>query len=660
MDQFSVVDLLHTAFLVKQRTSRGFSAEQSIRDACIDVYVKTRSTHDRILKERLITLIDEAINRHVARNEEQVSLIDLDAATWSVTNLQKNLHLTIVRQQGLLLNAAIKIHASRSRSDSASSVRDIATTKLLNDFCNLEEGKEYTLLIDVADALPHFLLNFFEQSSQDDVQLRKNWILKMLRQNGVFGDFERKIELMTKVIESFHFQNGSLSCYPWHLIDRRITYGGNDSSDTNKLLLLLYAYSMVFKNDVMLTENEMLQNEDISVKQYSNIIHKGTSFSHLKNQPLITNFVEFIERANSCIDVILQDYDVIANFEEYVELRKDLMWYTRFVKLGEMTLINKKKTSENVFINLEQISSLLEVHYKWFLKFLRKLLAIVEKSSRNVIPLEVRCLIDLVDNLNSQLGSMYDPIKKISKRIKKHLTLPSAHSSEICMNVHSSLRKITLKLDARDKGSSTLTQECKIVAVQLDDALTMRHRVISLWRDIYSGKAIDTTIWQTVLEMEQLCENHTCLQSSENDENVVGRIHSLLPATKVAQLNMNTQLWPIYEYIFLSLACTLQAEMCRNGTIFTAECLARFADLPSIPTDLMGLLDTMALIDVEQKQKISLLPELFHRVALFAQQSYAVRNANRLLQCHDITLTEDEELLGFTSTKVYSIFVIFI
>jgi len=275
MDQFGVVDLLHTAFLAKQRTSRGFPTGQSIRDACIDVYVKTRPTHDRIFKERMITLIDEAIKQHIGRNEEQLSLIDLDAATWSVRNLQKNLPLTIVRQQGLLLNAAIKIHASRSRSDSASSVRDIATTKLLNDFCNLEEDKEYALVVDVADALPHFLLNFFEQSSQDDVQLRKEWILKTLRQNGMFGDFEKKIERMAGVIASFHFENGSLSCYPWHLIDRRITYGGNDSGDTNKLLLLLYAYNTVLRNNVMLTENEMLQNESVSVEQYSNIMHKG-------------------------------------------------------------------------------------------------------------------------------------------------------------------------------------------------------------------------------------------------------------------------------------------------------------------------------------------------------------------------------------------------
>jgi len=273
MDQFGVVDLLHTAFLVKQRTSRGFPAGQSIRDACIDVYVKTRPTHDRIFKERLITLIDEAIKQHVAHNE--VSLIDLDAATWSVTNLQKNLQLTIIRQQGLLLNAIIKIHASRSRSDFANSIGDIATTKLLNDFCNLEEDKEYALVMDVADALPHFLLNFFEQSSQDDVYPRNRWIVKMLQQNGMFDDFERKIEMMTCAIVFFHFQNGPLSHNPWHLIGKRITYDDHDSRDANRLLLLLYAHSMVFKKNIILTEDEMLKKENISVQQYSNIVQKG-------------------------------------------------------------------------------------------------------------------------------------------------------------------------------------------------------------------------------------------------------------------------------------------------------------------------------------------------------------------------------------------------
>ncbi|EZA61758.1 Midasin [Ooceraea biroi] len=646
VDRLGAVDLLHTAFLVKQRTLRGFPTGQSIRDACIDVYVKTRPMSDRVFKEeRLIALIDEAIEQHVARDEQQASMIDLDAATWSVSNLQKNLRLTIIRQQGLLLNAAVKIHVSRSKLGSGSSGRDIATTKLLNDFCNLEENEEFALVIDIVDALPHLLLNFFEQSSQGDVQLRKRWISKMLRQNAIFGNFERKIELMAKVIASFRFRNSPLPWNLWQLVGRKITCHENDSvcSDANKLLLLLYAYNMVLNNDVIPTENEILEDKNImSVKQYSAIIHKGTLFSRLKNQPLITYFVEFIERASSCIGAILQVYDVTANSEEYVELRKDLMWYARFVQLGEMTLINKSEKSKDVFINLEQISLLLRVHYKWLLKFLRRLFTIVERSSRDAIPLEVGRLVDLVDDLNGQLGSVYDPIKKISKRIKKHLTLPPPHSSETCMNVHSGLRRITQKLDARDKSGNILREEWRIVAVQLDDALAMRHRAISLWREIHSGSPIDTTTWQTILEMEQLCESYTCLRSSGNNESVLSRVKSLLSEAKMTQLNMKTQLWPIYEYVFLSLACTLQGEMCRSGIISTAECLARFADLPSIPSDLMSLLDTMARTEVEQKQKLALLPELFRRLAQFAQQSYAVKDTSRLLQWHGITAEEDE------------------
>ncbi|RLU23785.1 hypothetical protein DMN91_003993 [Ooceraea biroi] len=646
VDRLGAVDLLHTAFLVKQRTLRGFPTGQSIRDACIDVYVKTRPMSDRVFKEeRLIALIDEAIEQHVARDEQQASMIDLDAATWSVSNLQKNLRLIIIRQQGLLLNAAVKIHVSRSKLGSGSSGRDIATTKLLNDFCNLEENEEFALVIDIVDALPHLLLNFFEQSSQGDVQLRKRWISKMLRQNAIFGNFERKIELMAKVIASFRFRNSPLPWNLWQLVGRKITCHENDSvcSDANKLLLLLYAYNMVLNNDVIPTENEILEDKNImSVKQYSAIIHKGTLFSRLKNQPLITYFVEFIERASSCIGAILQVYDVTANSEEYVELRKDLMWYARFVQLGEMTLINKSEKSKDVFINLEQISLLLRVHYKWLLKFLRRLFTIVERSSRDAIPLEVGRLVDLVDDLNGQLGSVYDPIKKISKRIKKHLTLPPPHSSETCMNVHSGLRRITQKLDARDKSGNILREEWRIVAVQLDDALAMRHRAISLWREIHSGSPIDTTTWQTILEMEQLCESYTCLRSSGNNESVLSRVKSLLSEAKMTQLNMKTQLWPIYEYVFLSLACTLQGEMCRSGIISTAECLARFADLPSIPSDLMSLLDTMARTEVEQKQKLALLPELFRRLAQFAQQSYAVKDTSRLLQWHGITAEEDE------------------
>lgn len=347
------------------------------------------------------------------------------------------------------------------------------------------------------------------------------------------------------------------------------------------------------------------------------------------------------------------------NSEEYVELRRELKWYTRFETLGEMTLINKLKKSKNTFTNLEQISSLLKVHYKWLLKFLRKLSIMAGQFPNKKTASEIE-LWEIVSEVNNQLDSVFDPIKKISKRVKKYLILPSPHSSEISMKVHSELRKLTKDFNIKNEGDMVLQkQELKIISVQLKDALAMRHQMISRWNDIYSRKPIDEMT--SIVEVERFCEeSHIRLRVSADIENILNRVRSL-PEKEMMQLNAKIQLWPIHEYVFILFAYRLQAQMCQEGTISAStlvECLARFADVPSIPSNLIGLLNAMTRAEIEYTQKILLLPELFYELAQFARQSHAVKNTNRLLHWHGIT-EEDMEgsLTSYTECKVCILFL---
>lgn len=274
VDRFSMVDLLQTAFLTKQRSLRGFSAEQSIRNACIDVYIKARPTRDSRSREYLISLIDEPIDRHVSNNEE-ISVIDLDAATWSVKNLQDNSRLTLIRQQSLLLKAAVKMCELSLKSTPENIKRNIVTSKLLNDFCGFKEDEEYILNVDINEVLPYFLLNFYEQSSREDAPLRKKWISRMLRENAIFNQLEKQNALMANVIALFRFRSANVKSLPWDLrqLVGRMAYE-DACNDANKLLLLLYARSRILKNNIM--EVKILQDENvISVKQYSSIVHDG-------------------------------------------------------------------------------------------------------------------------------------------------------------------------------------------------------------------------------------------------------------------------------------------------------------------------------------------------------------------------------------------------
>lgn len=282
-DSFSMVDLLHAAFLMKRRLLRGFPAVQSIRNACIDIYVKARLTRD---SEQLIALIDEIVERHVARDDE-IPIIDWDAATWNVKNLQDNSKLTIIRQQGLLLNAAAKIaHELRLKSGS-SEIGDTVTTGLLNNFCGLPQDDEFALNIDVADVLPYLLLHFYEQSSLDDASLRSAWLSRILRESATINELERHGSLK-ELIELFPFgvRSNARRSLPWdlqQLVGSRM-YDENETAycDANKLSLLLYTYSMILENNGAPTKASQSENL-ISVRKYCSAVDEGIHifcFSH--------------------------------------------------------------------------------------------------------------------------------------------------------------------------------------------------------------------------------------------------------------------------------------------------------------------------------------------------------------------------------------------
>lgn len=278
VDHLSAIDLLHTAFLARQRSLRGFPPERSIRDACIDVYVKARPPRDLRHRQHLISLIDEAIEQLLRSRDQEISPIDVEAATWSVRNLQDNSPLTVIRQQGLLLNAAVRM--CRSRLSATSTDGDCVAIKSSNVFRGLhEDGK--LLNVDVNDILPDLLLNFYEQSSRDDVPLRQDWVSKMLRENRSpeLLELEKENASMAKEVASFGFRSANMSgLLPWDQwwLLGKAADDENAVNDASKLALLLHtSRTTVFgrnrRNDEMLKSNDM-----ISVRQYSDFVRHGT------------------------------------------------------------------------------------------------------------------------------------------------------------------------------------------------------------------------------------------------------------------------------------------------------------------------------------------------------------------------------------------------
>lgn len=326
--------------------------------------------------------------------------------------------------------------------------------------------------------------------------------------------------------------------------------------------------------------------------------------------------------------------------------------------MGEMTLVNKSKMSKSIFTNVDRISSLLWLHYKWLLKFLRKLYTMVRKYALHAKTIsEMQSLSETIDDLNDQLDSVYDPITKISKRIKKQLTLPPPHSSEFSMNVHSKLRKITRILDLAKDEEDTRQQKMELIFILLNEIQDRRREMINVWKEVYYERSIETLLSQrleplNLPDIEQFCEN----QISAEIENFVEETRK---QTKQS-LNARIQLRPIYEYMFLSFACNLQGKLCLEWTTFDnfstlEKCLKNyFYANQSLPIDLMGLLcaisrhifasiNQRSLTDLQQKQKALLLPELFRHLARFLRRSNAVRDPTFLLHSHGLSEDIEEE-----------------
>ncbi|KAL2723001.1 midasin-like [Vespula maculifrons] len=656
IDKLNIVDLMHSAFLVARRLTRGFPSRQAIRIACIDVYIKARSTRTPEIKEFLVSVIEEIIDAFIISNSNN-NFVDLDAATWSIRNIQENTKLTIIRQEGLLLKSAIDIYKSNPMKNDLT-----PTSSCWNDMVDLMANKKLEMLnVDVKQVLPYLLIDLYERSTLTDVEIRNLWFSKMLtkEKNTLLMDLARKNNLLADEVLSFDFHIAKRSL-PWDLafLPGIAVNDTNDEvmNDANKLALLLYLRTMIIIDDTILDESLVDEKEKtMSVKQYSNAIYHNKLTSNIKNQPLLTDYVKLVYQTNTCIHSLLRDNALLINNEAYVEFRQGLKYCNRFLQLGETTLINK---SERQIINLEEMTLLLRVYYRWLIKFVYKLYRVCKTDSTisEITINEMNNFFVMVNEINHLLLSTHDPFKKITKLIKKHLILPLPHISETSMSVHVKIRKTLKSFLPWDDGTNdqSIKKELKIISIQTNDAITMRYQMISLWTKIYSNPISDNSVLQGISEIEEFCEsNHFNLNTPMEVSMVLEKINSIDPK-ELIKMSSNIQLWPIYEYLFLLLAHSSYRQICENTTnndTSLENLLESFAKVPSIPANLIAILSTIFSNETDSNRRMLLMPELCVLLSQFTQNSYAVKDSKMLLHWNGISNDDEQE----TSIVIYDV-----
>ena len=379
----------------------------------------------------------------------------------------------------------------------------------------------------------------------------------------------------------------------------------------------------------------------------------------MKNEPLILKFAEMTDQFGKIIGTILHEQSLSIDDREYVELRDGLKWYQRFHRIGNTELIDK---SRGVFLDVREISSQLKVHYKWLAKFVKKLLALSrdfhgELASSDSSEKYLNVAIDV------------DKYRKIRKKIKKLLFVPSPHFSESSMIFHERLRSISRKLEVVEEDLiDSLRTKLKVVSVGSCESLIVRKSLIEMY--VKSFENPRENVAEDTLKIEEMSKD--VLEIKEISERDV----------RASENFAEVEIWPIYEFFFLLFAYRFQRRFCdefsddfkeemrRNFAknfdegnqvsenfvetagenlgerIYKESVFSKFEHVPTIPPRLIGLIKALNASEMPTRRRISLLPELLFSVEEFAERSFAVKNSNILLRWYDSEENGTEENLN--------------
>ncbi|KOC69200.1 Midasin, partial [Habropoda laboriosa] len=336
--QYKLNEMLQVASFTSQQMLKGFTFERSLRNS----YRELCGTFDWRSRKEASRKIEEILSEYAENEGGAEVLYDLNAITLRMCDLRRNARLAVIRQQGFLLKYAVE------------KLSDDCLMPLLTQ---LQRVKVSHVLKQ------HLLLDFYERSSLDDLQIRRMWSCDTFSKNKL-NELAEINEYLSGEVENleFLFRNKSALEVPLSLLE--------PTTLSNNLTIAMYFRLMTLECQ---SEKNLQKKKDIiDLKEYSSAVCSGRLSTNLKNEPLILKFAELIEQSGKIIDIVLHDEHLSINDKEYVELRDSLKSYIRFHDLGTIELVDK---SQGTFFDLREIISSLEVHYKWLV------VSIVENST---------------------------------------------------------------------------------------------------------------------------------------------------------------------------------------------------------------------------------------------------------------------------------------
>ncbi|XP_078040889.1 midasin [Augochlora pura] len=611
-EQFKLNEILRVASFTSQQMAKGFKFDVSLKNSYREIFgVLDHKTRNDAMRK-----VDEILSENTEKNE--TLCCGLDAITLSTFELRKNSRLAMIEQQGSLFRSAAETLGAGTKE------------------IDLEGLFMQHPVTNTSEFLKLLLLEFYERSSMEDVEIRRAWCSFILSKNG-FDDFGKLGEILNAEVRNsgILFEKNSGAEFPLNFDQL--------STVANNLSIALYFRAMIFD----CRRAKRAENADIMLlEDYSSAICSGKLTSNLKNEPLIINFVKLIDQSTKIIEIILHSEHLSINDVDYVELRDVLKWLRRYHDLGAIELIDK---SRGTFLDLREISSSLKVHYKWLVKLFKKLFALLDKKQ-----CDVKLRTELNDFSTDYLNIVInvDRFRKIRKRVKKLLSIPPPHFSVDSMSFHEKLRSILKKIEVTDEDSIEVSKtRLKIASLAVPENFTARKKLIGICSENFR----DSQRTEDAMELDNLVAEIVTLKELDN---------------KQIRNNENLsemEIWPIYEFFFLLFAYHFQRKISQQFSIdfnqeisrkstndMTIENLEgvqnscriisgkfekisddnkfeKFGDIPTIPARLIGLMRCLNSDEITETQRIRLFFELLLSIEDFSARSFAVRNSDVLL-----------------------------
>ncbi|OXU25001.1 hypothetical protein TSAR_006385 [Trichomalopsis sarcophagae] len=638
VDNLNVIQLLHSAFLVVQQLARGFPVLEAFKSSCTDVYLKARSVFHQETRMRLASIIGDNIQKF-GINESDDYVLDLNAATCTLKNLQDNSKLTLLRQEGLLLDWCVQGYCV-GWSAKNESAKFSLKTDLINEFFAAVADQNHIISVEVLDILPYILLNFYEHSSVSDVDFREMWAANIFQKNSNLEFLEKKNSTLAQEILAFDFED----------CDLKLPWDGKHFANANNLALLLYYETLVVDDNMDRGWKVEGRQNTISLAQFSEAHRQGKmTGSNLKNQILITKYVSFLLQVKKFIDNILRYNKKVIDNSKYVALRQNLKYFNRFCDLGKMILLNKAESSQNLLKQIDEVGLLLKVHYKWLKKFIRFLEDNYEGHKLNTDYKKESDLVKaLMNEIDNSLMSVYDPFRKICKIYKKHINSPLPCSSDIVLKTCSSLQEITNSFStSRNKyiKANSLSNEPKFITLQTDEALNIRSELINLWHNIYANEVLDENVSETLQNMTDFCATYLNITETPKESEVRA------PSPKdIVKMTTKIQLWPIHEYMFTLFVESFRRKLCEklteegdNVSLPSTYLSSHHSCLPNIPAELLAILNTICTKQDDPQERNRLLFALSIWFSKFTENSYAIKHFKQVSHWRSISSDQKDD-----------------